>query len=249
METDILFKIEVLSSERDDQYRLTREREILFVLRGIAAKKSRIALYYNDTNDFILTTLLAADSTGIWLEQSNNGAQNRQIVSSEKLIVVGSHGQVKIQFTAEKPSETVYQDCASFHLPLPSHLYRLQRREYFRLIAPVEHPLHCIIKPNRPPATLPRAVTIMDISGGGVGLTCAENDTELVPGLTYPNCEIELPEEGRITGSIEVKNLVVLTDADGNAIKRAGCQFHDLESSDTIKLQRYVNNMQRNKAS
>lgn len=249
METDILLKIEVLSSARDDQYRLTSEREILFVLRNIADKKSRIALYYNDANNFILTTLLDVDKTGMWLEQSNNGAQNRQVLLSEKLIVVGAHGQVKVQFTAEKPSETVHLGCASFHLPLPSHLYRLQRREYFRLIAPVEHPLHCVIKPNSPPAATPRAVTIMDISGGGVGLTCAEDDTELVPGLTYPNCEIELPEEGNITGSIEVKNLVVLTDTNGNSIKRAGCQFHDLESSDTIKLQRYVNNMQRNKTS
>lgn len=248
MQTDILLKIEVLSSQDDDQYRLTNEREILFVLRNMVEKNPRVAIYYNAANDFILTTLIDVDKTGVWLEQSNQGAQNRLIASSDKLIIVGSQAHVKVQFSASKPSEAVHQGIASFHLPLPSNIYRLQRREYFRLMTPAENPLHCIIKPEQPPEAKPRAVTIMDISGGGVGLTCAEDNVELVPGKTYQNCEIELPEEGVIAGSIKVKNLVVLTTPEGASIKRAGCQFQELESSATIKLQRFVNNMQRNKS-
>jgi c-di-GMP-binding flagellar brake protein YcgR len=247
MEHEIPLKIEILSGDDDEKHRISSAQEIGFILRNVAEKKSRIAVYYNETDDFIFTTLLDVEKTGIWLEQSLNNEVNPRIATSEKLVCVSSHFQVKIQFTTGQPEKVMHLGCPAFYIPMPKNIYRLQRREYFRLMTPVDNPPHCVITPA-PPSSIPvRDITIMDISGGGVGLTCTENDTELVPGRTYPDCCIDLQDLGTIVGTIEVKNLVVLTDAHGTSIKRAGCEFQNLESSAAILLQRYVNNMQRNK--
>lgn len=248
MAKDIPLKIEIFSSGEDDKHRLASAKEIEFVLRHIAEKGVRVALYYGDANDFILTTLLDVDNEGLWLEQSPNDSDNRRIAESNKLVFVSSHLQVKVQFTARQVSAVVHQGYPAFHLPLPDSIYRLQRREYYRLMAPVTEPLRCVIATERTPKRRPLEFIIMDISGGGVGLTCAETDTELVPGESYPNCRVDLPEVGTISGTIEVKTLALLTSASGHIHKRAGCEFRNLDGQSTILLQRYVTNMQRAKA-
>ena len=245
MEKDIPLKIEILSSGKDDQYRLTSAREIEFVLQNIAKGNSRIALYYSEANDFILTTLLGVDATGLWLEQSQKSDANARILQSKKLIFVSSHFQVKVQFVSEQATASTCQGRPAFFLKLPQNIYRLQRREYYRLTTPVSDPLRCVIPNEQAVEHHPHEVTIMDISGGGVGLTCTEQDAVLVPGHTYNNCRIDLLDVGEFSGTIEVKNLVLLSTSAGETVRRAGCEFKNLDGTSTIMLQRYVTNMQR----
>lgn len=248
MERDILLKIEILSSDEDEQYLITSAKEIEFILHNIAHNGTRCALYYSNTDDFILTTLLGVDASGLWLEPSQNHHTNAHIAESDKLIFVGTHYQVKVQFTAEQARETTWQGCPALFIPLPQGMHRLQRREYFRLITPVINPLHCVIPEAKPIASPPPLdVTIMDISGGGVGLTCEEHNTSLVPGQIYRNCRIGLPDIGELIGTIEIKNLVVLNLPSGQTLRRAGCAFRDMDGAAEILLQRYVTAMQRNK--
>jgi len=68
-----------------------------------------------------------------------------------------------------------------------------------------------------------------------------------VPGESYQDCVIDIPEFGTITGTIMVRNLAVLTDAKGHSFKRAGCELQDLDNSSVLLLQRYVMHLQRNK--
>jgi c-di-GMP-binding flagellar brake protein YcgR len=249
MAKEIPLKIEILSEVDDDRHRVISAKEIEFVMHHIAEKMTKVALYYDDANDFILTTLLAADETGLWLEQSPSGSVNKRITESNKLVFVSSHFQAKVQFTADHPSSVWYLGYPAFFLPLPDSLYRIQRREYFRLMTPVVNPLRCIIGAGK--ATSPKPpheFIIMDISCGGVGLTCKESDTELTPGTSYPDCQIDLPEVGTIKGTIEVRNLVSLTSESGHTQCRAGCEFKNLDGASTMLLQRYITYIQRVKA-
>lgn len=247
MEKDIPLKIEILSSGKDDQYRITSPKEIEFILLNIVKSGSRIALYYSEENDFILTRMLDVNATGLWLEQRPKTTENTPVLESQKLILVSSHGQVKVQFSTEHATATNYQDRPAFFIALPESIYRLQRREYYRLITPVTNPLLCVIYDKQAAAKPHCEVTIMDISGGGVGLTCTEQDIVLVPGQTYENCKIELGDIGEFVGTIEVKNLAVLTTPTGETVRRAGCEFKNLDGTSTILLQRYVTAMQRAK--
>lgn len=248
MEKDVPLKIEMLSKETDDDHRIFSKNEIKFVLQHIAEKGNRVALYFDNQNNFILTTLLAVDDTGLWLEQSPNEADNKMVAESKRLVFVSSHLQIKVQFTANQASNRMYQGQAAILLPFPDSIYRLQRRAYYRLATPMINPLRCLLtKKDTPQSTKQksREFVIMDISCGGVGITCMETDTELTPGQSYTDCQIELPDLGTIRGTLEVKNLVVLTAKSGTIHRRAGCEFKNLDGASVILLQRYVTNMQR----
>jgi c-di-GMP-binding flagellar brake protein YcgR len=245
MEKDISLRVEILSDDKNAEQRISSPNEIKFVMNYIAEKGNRVALYYGNENEFIMTTILAANDAGLWLEESPNASDNRRVAESNRLVFVSSHLQIKVQFVASHASRVAYQGRPAFYLPLPDSLYRLQRREYFRLMTPVIKPLRCVIDQKATPGRKPLEFIIMDISCGGVGLTCLESDTDLAPGVSYPDCRIELPELGVIKGTIVVKNLVTLTTRSGIVQRRAGCEFRNLDGASTILLQRYVTSMQR----
>ncbi|OGS90549.1 MAG: hypothetical protein A2Z95_00045 [Gallionellales bacterium GWA2_60_18] len=238
-------KIEILTSREKEEHGIHSPVEIEHILRSIAEQGSRIVLYYGDANYFFLTTLLGVDKKGLWLEQSPNPTDNRRALESDQLVLVGTHLQVKVQFSAKKVRGVKYQGYPAFYLSLPTCIYRLQRRDNFRLsLSPAEY-LRCVIPPAAPQAEVPREVTVMDISAGGIKLSCAESDVELEEGQVYENCQISLPETGKLNVTIIVKNMTLLHTKSGQTIKRAGCQFINVDGATNILLQRYINNMQR----
>ena len=244
MTKNSLLKFEILTNQEEDQYRITSRREIEFLLQSLVKNTSLIALYISGSDDFILTTLLKIDSTGLWLEQSNDPEKNKRLTEGKKQIFVSSLVLVKLQFISEKTSISTLDGQPALFLPFPKSIHRLQRREYFRLATPVENPLHCII-PDAEKGTFHETI-IMDISGGGVGLASSEKDALLTPGKIYPDCRIALPDIGVLHCTIEVRNAVVLSTLNGKDIRRAGCEFRNLENAAMVLLQRYITIMQRN---
>ena len=244
MEKDLPLKIETLPKTQGEKLSVTSFNEIMFVLNYIAEKGNRVALYYNQENHSILTTLLAVDKTGLWLEQGLNKSANKNLIESKNLIFVSSHLQIKVQFTFNQASNVIYKGHPAFYIPLPNSIYRFQRREYYRLSTPILNPLHCKVTFATSPIST-REFVILDISGGGVGLSCTGGDNGLTPNQSHLTFRITLPNTGEISGTLEVKNLVELNSPTGRIIKRAGCEFKTLDGSSRILLQRYVTIMQR----
>jgi len=248
---EVPLKIELFSDGEDSQFRIRSKREILSILKGVAQEGARAVLYYDEGNDFILTTTLKVDEQGMWLDIGSIAASNQRILHSNKIIFISSYHQVKVQFVANRIENVLLDNCAAFYLPLPDSLLRIQRREYFRLTTPASNPLRCII-PVSPPsamavpeASIPRReVTIMDISGGGVALVCEAHDTELRPGRIYEDCRISLPGVGTIIVTVKVQNSFEVTLRSGQISKRAGCEFTHLSGEAATLLQRYVAHLQ-----
>lgn len=242
---DIPLKIELVSGGDDNQYLVHSKKEIQYTLHAIGQKANLAALYYGSDNSSILTTILDATSDGVWLDAEINESERVRILHSPKLSVVTSHNSIKIQFSSEDVELDSYEGSRAFLFPLPRTMLRLQRREYFRLIAPAKNPLRCTIPVQFNTTSINnRKVNILDISVGGIALVCEEYDVDLQPGKTYPNCNIELPEVGTLTATLHIRNSFQITSADGKDIRRAGCEFVGLDARMELLLQQYISRMQ-----
>ena len=138
----------------------------------------------------------------------------------------------------------VYASQPAFYFPLPRHIFRFQRRDYFRLPLPSDAPLKCVIPAASANASQVCDLVIMDISVGGIALKCKENSVNLVEGEIYHDCTIELPDIGTLNAIIQVKNLFEVTSPAGIVTKHAGCEFINLDGKMSMLLQRYVAVMQ-----
>jgi len=245
MQENIPLTIERLTGEQERECRIVSARQIQSLLRNISEGGSRAALYFDGAKDFIMTSLLDVGDKGLWVEQGTDTPKNRRIAESRKIILVSSLNQVKIQFAADGIRAVTRQGYPAFYLPLPASLYRIQRREYYRLAIPLSEQLRCVIPTIKPQAGGQIEVPVMDISGGGIRLSCTEENIEFVLGQTYAGCQIDLPEVGKISVTIIVKSLVSISPKPGQTIKRVGCEFKDSDTASSVLLQRYVTRMQR----
>jgi c-di-GMP-binding flagellar brake protein YcgR len=242
---EVPLKIEVFANDEENDFILHAPKEILAVLRDIVTHKNRVALYFNDDNSMVLTLLLAVDETGVWVDAAVNPQDNRHIERSSRIVFVSTHNQAKVQWVSSETSQCLFENSAAFFLPLPKKLLRLQRRDFYRLLTREPEALSCIIRPKPDQAHIHQEVTVMDISIGGVALVCKEDSVELQPGMQYQNCEIDLPDIGTISATIEVKNTFEVTARNGVVSRRAGCIFVKPSGETEKMLQRYVAQMQK----
>ena len=247
MQENISLTIERLPEHQESECRISSARQIQSLLRNIVEEGSRAALYCDGTKEFIMTSLLDVGDKGFWVEQGTDAPKNQRIAASKKITLVSSLGQVKIQLSADSIRAATHQGYPAFYLPFPASLYRIQRREYFRLAIPLSERLRCVVPINKPQPGDKVELPIMDISGGGIRLSCAEEGVEFVIGQNYAGCQIDLPEVGKIEAALRVKNVVSVSPKPGQTISRIGCEFMKLDSASGVLLQRYVTKMQRMK--
>lgn len=241
---EVPLTIENVSRNDENDFILNNPREILAVLRDIANRHSRVALYYSEDASMVLTLLLAADETGVWVDAAASPLDNRLIERSPRIILVSTHHQAKVQWVSSEVTQGLFQNMPAFFLPLPRKLLRLQRRNYFRLPNTEPDALKCHIRVPSHPAPVRHELTVMDLSIGGMALVCVQDDVALEVGRHYPDCEIHLPGIGTIHPVIRVRSLFEVADRNGGTKRRAGCEFDRPDRDTVMKLQRYVAQMQ-----
>ncbi len=237
MKKSISLDIERLSGEQEAECCVTSVRQIQILLRNIVEAKSRAALYYGGATDFIMTSLLNVGDKGLWVEHGADISRNRRITESKGITLVSSLDGVKIQFAVAGARLVTLQGDPALYLPLPANLYRLQRRQHFRLAIPASERLRCVIPTGiRGRVEMP----VTDISGGGIRLSYTEGEIEFVPGQVYPDCQIDLPGVGKISVTITVKSLI----PHKHGKTAVGCEFKDIDNAYGTLLQQYVTKMQ-----
>lgn len=242
--SQIALTVEKFRDGEESKYQISSPREIQLILHAVAQKKSVAILYFNDEQHFIKSVLLAANKQGIWLDVGPSEEDNEALLLSDNVTLVTMHQGAKVQFSCTNFELAIYASHPAFFCPLPARMVRLQRRDYFRLPIPADAPLKCVIPPQSEIPAQPVAITIMDISVGGVALVCREQGVQLEEGEIYPDCKIDLPGIGTLTATIQVKNLFDVPSSNGNVTKHAGCEFVQPDGKTSMLLQRYVALMQ-----
>lgn len=245
MRKDQVLTIEKFKEGGESRFLIKSSREIQLTLQAIARNRTPVILYFNHEQRLFKTLLLCANEHGIWLDVSTNDEENSAFLHSHEVILVTLHQGAKVQFVCADPIIAPYASNPAYFFPLPAQIIRLQRREYFRLATTADTPLKCMIPPRPGRSTSNHEITIMDISVGGLSLSCAESGVGLQEGEIYSGCRIELPGVGQLVADVQVRNLFDVTAPGGGIIKHAGCEFMQLDGPQTMLLQRYIDIMQR----
>lgn len=240
-----------LDSDQGDysKYQLYSRSEILFLLRALIQKRCMLTAYFDHGRTFFLTSLLALSEDGNWL-YLDYGADpdiNAKALTTDKLILTTMLDKVKIQFAVPRLQQTAANGQPIFATHTPETVLRLQRREFYRLATPIANPLKCVMPVAKPDGTTVKvAATLLDISGGGVGLMVPTELAPFVtPGTLIDQCAVQLPEEGTIQTGLTVRSAFNATSKAGHPYLRLGCEFNGLPGTQLAMIQRYITRMER----
>lgn len=238
-------RFELLEADNFTQYLLSEGREIAFVLRQLAAKRSMITAYFGSSNKFLITSIVnvADDERSVLMDLPRDDALNLEALQSGQLMCITQLEKVKVQFELSGLQRENVDGLPALRAPLPNTLLRLQRREYYRLTAPVSHSLVCNIRPRDGSAAV--EARVLDISGGGLAVVVPPSGVSFAPEMEFVDCRIELPDFGPITTTLRVRNIFRITSRSGVDMLRAGCQFEKLSTPMSNAIQRYILRVER----
>ncbi|MCB1959002.1 MAG: flagellar brake protein [Rhodocyclaceae bacterium] len=243
-------KFELLQSDDYSQFLLTNPAEIQHVMRDLIRKRAMITAYMGSQKTFMLTSVLALSDgdTQLVLDVPPDESIRAQALDSEELICVTQIASVKIQFPLSGLRKSTYDDRPAMVAPLPQRLLRLQRREYFRLTAPVAHSLLCQIPvTTEAGATTTFEARVIDISGGGIAIVVPPEGVEFKPNTEFTNCQIALPETGTVRAGLRIRSVFRVTNRQGVSMLRAGCEFIDLPERIASVIHRYILKVERDR--
>lgn len=173
--------------------------------------------------------------------------QNRGALAAPACTFRASPEGVRVEFSTATPSETRYEGFPAFEAAFPEVLFYVQRREYFRVDAPVLDPYFCR-------GTLPEGDTfrfeIHDLSLGGIGLrTTDQRVTELPMGVTLPDVEVNLSGHGTLSVDLELVSMRSTELPNGVKRFQLGMRFVSLQGSAENTLQRIITQLEMKRRS
>ncbi len=236
--------------EADERYALRDQPEILSVLRALNKSGALLTLYFDHWREFVLTTIIALDPDEgkILLDVGADARSNKLLLASDRVHVSGNQDRIRITFASGRVLQAEYEGRPAFAMPIPEVLSRLQRRDFYRLEVPRSQRIKAFLQISAvQPENLVEA-EVLDISCGGISIVDGTGSQQLRVGTVYPACSINLPGLGTISAPIEICSIGEASLKNGTRTRRLGCRFVKLASGMQTLIQRFINNIERERA-
>jgi c-di-GMP-binding flagellar brake protein YcgR len=231
------------------QFLLGNRLEILFYLNLLAKRRCLFTAYIDDGRRFFLTSIVAVDepTNTLFLDPSHAEENNADAGAARQITLVTNLDRVKMQIRLPALCGVPHQGQQVLAAPIPTQLLRLQRREFFRLEPPLAAPIVCqLATPKDSGQFHSFELTLSDISGGGVSLIGPTEIAEHFPrDALFPQCRLEIPDEGVIQVNLRVRKTVEISARDGQHSLRIGCEFVSLPGSRLAFIERYITRIER----
>lgn len=228
-------------------FEIVSRKEIIALLRSISQKNQLIRVLIGDKADTCMTSILAIDSVNdrVTIDCPPDSNHNRSMLAATRIAFETTLDKIRILFSSEQVEPCTYQDGPALRIALPPSLIRLQRREYYRMPTPLSHPVCAIIPLPLELGGGNVLLPLADISCGGIAIL----DNKLILGNAigkdYPRCRIDLPDNGTMSTTLQIRNSLELTLLNNKSNRRLGCQFIDISGQILTQVQRYITRLER----
>ncbi len=239
---------EAPAASDESAYLLHARIDIAAVLRDIVRARGLASVHFGG-QETLLTPLLSVDAAAgeIVFDCSGSERLNEALMRASKLLFLSSHDKVKVRFSTGAARSVEHERRKAFAVDMPQTMLRLQRREFYRVLAPVARPVRCVIPVDHGEGARNVETRLHDISQGGVAVVAQPGELATEIGALYPNCRIVLPETGNVIVSLQTANMHPMTLLNGKQMLRIGCRFVRPSMAAAALIQRYMMKLEREK--
>jgi c-di-GMP-binding flagellar brake protein YcgR len=230
---------------QDIEYQMTSPREIAHLLQSIRDNQSLILVQPPNQSFNAVTTILQADADMLVFDVLQDDNTNRQLAAAGKMLCETSVDQIRVSFEAPNLRLIPFEGRFALQARMPKQLAYVQRRDIFRAEVPDGWNITCTVNAAdamRKPARL----KVRDISSTGMGLA----DDDRILDVTSVQTFTGLLDLGRV-GTHDVEFRIVhhydepMIRGRRDHTRRVGCAFADMHESLSIRIQSFVNLVQR----
>ncbi|MCC5812345.1 MAG: flagellar brake protein [Ectothiorhodospiraceae bacterium] len=228
-----------------DRFLLTGRPQVIAVMRSLQRKPEIVTAHFDAGKRFLVTAVLGvdADNDRLILDYGPDREMNARALLADRFVCVAKQSNISVKFPCGRLTAGEHEGGPAFFTSIPEQVYRLQRREYFRVPAPVGNPLYCTLADPDDESRTYR-MRVMDLSLGGLGLIDPDMNLPLQLRQGFPSCRLQLPGGGEMEVALEVRNISRYLLRDGRPGRRIGMAFGQLSQSQSNQVQRYLHQLQ-----
>lgn len=224
------------NSAADERYNLVGEMAILALLQGLLYQRQALSVQYGTQRESLLTSLLSVRPEGIVFDLGLDAAGNERLLAAKRLYFSCRPDGVQVRFHCDAPQRIVWDNAPACLVALPQRVSRLQRREYFRVLAPVAKPI--MLGVDLPELGWTEFV-IHNLSVGGVGLTVSdEKQLAVIDQIGEGTFQILRSEP--ITIGLTCRHVTPISHGLVKPSTRVGLSFDPLPRHHEAALQRWI---------
>ncbi|WP_139308751.1 flagellar brake protein [Pantoea sp. 1.19] len=229
----------------NEQYLKRAPLAVLAALRDILRSNAPLRVSY--PHGQFISRLLGADPQGVMLDYSSRSDDNQRVLAARQIAIAADTRDARIHVILPRLHPAQFEALPAFQAPLPDRLWAIQRREYFRVSAPLFPAMTCH---GRWPDGSPCQLRLQDLSLGGIGTLCPGGlPAELQPGDLLASLTIHLAEFGHFTADAQLVAVSEHRIVDSkNAVRvtpRLSFRFRALDPARTRWLQQAIFALER----
>lgn len=230
------------------EFRIEGVFAVRAVLRELMSRRSLVTLYPEGrVDDALVTRIVHVAPDGVELDASGQPRGADALRRAEFAIGVAFPESVKTQFRLERlrlsdePVRSANGDATAtaivttLEAPVPAELYRMQRRESFRVRPPLDDDAHCV---QRIGVGRELRHPLIDLSAGGLSIRMTAEDAPPATGRIWRQSRIETAGPLVIPCELVVRG--VYEDAALEGDRRVAFAFHAMPSDVLRRVQMYV---------
>lgn len=237
--------------EKDSEYFVKNPKQIFIHLNQLIRQNSLISAHFGDNNESFITSILEVDPEKnlIKLDYGPKEYLNKQLLKSSKIEFRTEFAGIKVAFAGQNISKTRSNGQVVFSMPIPTSIFWMQRRQFYRVKVPLFHDSYCKITFKNEGEITEQTVQfkLLDISISGFSFfnDQMEFSNKLIPTSKFENCQLHLNGTNYENISFVVKNKYNAFPNKADKGQRAGCAFSQLTAACESNIQRYMQDIER----
>ena len=224
-------------------FRIEGALAVRAVLRDLKERHVPVSLHPEpDLLAFLVSWIAEVDEEEVEFDLSGQDELLDMLAGAEAVVGVAFPGRVKTQFrldgfellTIDPPGY------AALRAPLPVELYRIQRRDAFRVSPPQADEAQCV---RHLSASAETRYVLADLSAGGAAVLLPPREPVPALGEHWARSRIEAASDVVIPCELVVRHIA--EDPTGSGAHRIGMAFHATPSEVQRRIQLYVLDIDR----
>ncbi len=222
-----------------EKYLLNSKAAIIQKLRQLSKSKNNITAHFGGGKYSLLTQIVDVlpDKDLVVLDYGSNETTNKKLLQSKHVVFKTQHEGVTAQFSTNFLQKAKLHNKPAFACAIPESLLWVQRREFYRVRIPLRDKVFCeLIHDEDVLISYP----ILDISIAGLAIRVDDFKYTIEPGMAFNSARLLLPNNESGLVNIEIMNQLPMKQDDPDGPQRFGCQFHNISTDISTKIQRYI---------
>ncbi|EOL9129381.1 flagellar brake protein YcgR [Cronobacter malonaticus] len=232
-------------SNYSEQFLKQNPLAVLGILRDLQKSQAPIRLSWGGWQ--FISRILDASPEQLVLDFGSQASENQAVQKAKNIQFSAEAQGAKVEFNLPALNVGEFQDLPAFVAPLPEAVWFVQRREHFRITAPVQPQFYSLAR--MPGGKLFRG-RLQDLSLGGMGTLLEGTLPEgLEAGMQFSPLELDLLEWGKFRVDAQLLTIserkVVDSKNETIATPRLSFRFMNVSPGTERELQRIIFALER----